>query len=280
MTSKLALMGAHISRSKMGKLQAYLAQQNGLSIDYGLIDGEILPDFNPEDCVKRLIAEGYHGINVTHPYKQSVYPLVKSPLAEGHEKIGSYNTLRFTEDGILGANTDYSGFKQGYLYRRGDKSPGKVLVCGAGGVGRAIMFALTELGADHLYISDINTTAAQTMADLLVKHGHSASAITPDEVKVLQNKVDGLVNCTALGMYGKPGTPFDLTALSSPEWAFDAVYVPLKTDFIKACETAGLQCVSGFDLWIFQGIDAYNLFFDASIAATPALINEALSWLD
>ena len=280
MLKKLGLMGAHISRSKMGKLQYFLAEQVSETIQYELLDGEVIQHFSPLDCINELVAAGYHGINVTHPYKQLVCSKVKAPLVAGHDKIGSYNTLRFINGELFGANTDYSGFKRGYEYRRGNRPPGNVLMCGAGGVGRAIAFGLAELGASHIYIADIVTQQSTELAEALSAHGFKASAVSTDSVPDLQSEVDGLVNCTALGMYGKPGSPFDASRIQSQSWAFDAVYIPLKTDFIQRCESAGMACMTGFDLWIFQGLDAFTLFTGETVSADEALINEALSWLD
>lgn len=280
MQKKLGLMGAHIARSKMGKLQLFLARQVDELLHYELIDSEGITNFDPLQCVASLVEDGFYGINVTHPYKQVVYTEVNAPLVPSHDKIGSYNTLRFIDGKLYGANTDYSGFKQGYRFRRAGKNPGTVLMCGAGGVGRAIAFGLGELGATHLYIADIVPAQSDALAAALRQHGISASAVPVADINQLQTKADGLVNCTALGMYGKPGSPFDLATIGSQSWAFDAVYIPLKTDFIMACEKAGMDCMTGFDLWIFQGLDAFSHFTGHKIDATEHLISEALSWLD
>lgn len=280
MQKKLALMGAHIARSKMAKLQRFLAHQAGEALHYELIDSEVIADFDPMRCIAGLMANDFHGINVTHPYKQVVYSHVRAPLVASHDKIGSYNTLRFIDGHLYGANTDYSGFKQGYLFRRGNQKPGRVLMCGAGGVGRAIAFGLGELGASHLFIADIVPTQSEALANVLQAHGIRATAVPVADISQLQSNVDGLVNCTALGMYGKPGSPFDLNGMHGQSWAFDAVYIPLKTDFIMACEKAAMACMTGFDLWIFQGLDAFAHFTGHKINASERLINEALSWLD
>tara|TARA_Y100000780_G_C13679677_1_gene415589 strand:- start:430 stop:1305 length:876 start_codon:yes stop_codon:yes gene_type:complete len=280
MLKKLGLMGGHISRSKMGKLQLFLADKVGENLQYELIDGEVKKDFSPVDCIDQLVNDGYHGINVTQPYKQIVHSLVTAPLVAGHDKIGSYNTLRFIDGKLYGANTDYSGFKRGYQFRREEQPPGKVLMCGAGGVGRAIAFGLAELGAEHIYIADVVEEQSSALVEALQSYGFNASAVLPTDVSGLQHSVDGLVNCTALGMYGKPGSPFDLTAITEQKWAFDAVYIPLKTEFIQQCESKGMACMTGFDLWIFQGLDAFTHFTGETVTADTALINEALSWLD
>ena len=277
----MGLMGAGISRSRMPRLQTHLAEQVGISVEYRLIDGELSEVFDPVATVLRLQDDGLRGINVTHPYKQVVYPLVHQPAIEGHECIGSYNTLLFNGALIDAANTDFSGFMRGYRYRLGEQAPGRVVIAGAGGVGRAIAFGLAKLGASHIHIYDLSAKQADSLCQVLVSSGYQASVLSSHtEFLTAAAAADGLVNCTALGMYSHPGNAFDGVSWGRQSWAFDAVYTPLKTRFIADASQAKLSCLSGFDLWIFQGLDAFQLFTGQSVEATDELIATALSWLD
>jgi shikimate dehydrogenase len=280
MMMKMALVGSGISRSRMPRLQQHLASLADVSLDYGLIDGENVDGFNPVQRVQQAQADGFHGLNITHPYKQRVYDLVSEPAVAGHQAIGSYNTLKFHQGKIFGANTDYSGFIRGYRFRRGNAAPGRVVLCGAGGVGRAIAFGLAALGSSHIAIFDLVPAQAQSLCDALLQLGASSSVIGADALTDSLQQADGLVNCTALGMYNHPGTAFPSLAIGPQSWAFDAVYTPLETEFIVCCRNAGMQCISGFDLWIFQGIDAFRLFTGVEVEATDELIATALAWLD
>ena len=280
MTMKMGLVGSGISRSRMPRLQQYLGSLVNVPLDYVLIDGENIDGFDPVQTIKQALAEGFNGLNVTHPYKQKVYDLVSEPAVAGHQAIGSYNTLKFDQSRIYGANTDYSGFIRGYRYRRGIAEPGRVVLCGAGGVGRAIAFGLAAMGATHIAIYDLVTAQAQSLSDALLQRGVSAHVIAAEQLADAILKADGLVNCTALGMFNHPGTAFPAAAIGPQSWAFDAVYTPLETEFIACCRNAGVQCISGCDLWIFQGIDAFRIFTGIEIEASDELISTALSWLD
>jgi shikimate dehydrogenase len=61
------------------------------------------------------------------------------------------------------------------------------------------------------------------------------------------------------------------------QWGFDAVYTPLQTRFLTACQQAGLATLSGFDLWVFQGIDAFNIFTGSEVRASKTLLAYARS---
>jgi shikimate dehydrogenase len=81
-------------------------------------------------------------------------------------------------------------------------------------------------------------------------------------------------------MYEYPGSAFPEKYIGKQRWAFDAVYTPLKTEFMFACEQHNLSCITGFDLWIYQGLDAFTLFTGVTVNDQDTVISTALSWLD
>ena len=280
MALKLGLLGSNISRSRMPRLQQHLGKLLGLDIDYILLDDPGFSVLSAQEQIQKARALGFHGLNVTHPYKQQIYPLVSSALMKGHELIGSYNTLLLDKDGITGANTDYSGFKKAYQRIRGSKAPGQVLLCGAGGVGRAVATGLADHGCKSMLVYDTVRTQAESLVSLLERQEISARVIAQDELRDAIGTSHGLVNCTAVGMHSSTASALDLSCIKSQQWAFDAIYTPLNTAFLNQCRQAGMQCISGFDLWIFQGLDAFRVFTGMEAEASDALFEEALSWLD
>ena len=74
--------------------------------------------------------------------------------------------------------------------------------------------------------------------------------------------VDGVVNGTPVGMYFQPGSPVDLAAIGGQRWIFDAIYSPVETELMQRAAEVGLQRISGFDLFIGQAIDAFEIFTD------------------
>jgi len=280
MTIKLGLVGEEILHSKMPRLQEYLGQLSGIDIKYDLLDSSQIDNFDPIKEIQASIINGYSGLNVTHPFKQHVVTIVNEPYISGHERIGSYNTLKFMGNKIVAANTDFSGFKRGFLCRFNDVEVGSVFLCGAGGVGCAVANALIDLGCHTLKIYDVSTSQAMSLAETLSDRQCQVEVLAPDEISAALLNVDGIMNCTSLGMYKNPGTAIDLTLLGQQKWVFDAVYTPLDTVFLKAARAAGLRCLSGFDLWLFQGIDAFKIFTDIEIVPDEIIISEALSWVN
>ena len=72
--------------------------------------------------------------------------------------------------------------------------------------------------------------------------------------------VDGLVNGTPVGMSWSPGTPLDLRAVETQRWIFDAVYSPIETPLMVRASEVGLDRITGFDLFLGQAIDAFEIF--------------------
>jgi shikimate dehydrogenase len=71
---------------------------------------------------------------------------------------------------------------------------------------------------------------------------------------------DGLINATPLGMYQYPGNAFNENDIKNQSWSFDAVYTPENTEFMKVCRKLNMQTLSGFQLFLHQGLDAFFHF--------------------
>ena len=82
--------------------------------------------------------------------------------------------------------------------------------------------------------------------------------------------VDGVVNGTPVGMYFQPGSPVDPAAIGEQRWIFDAIYSPIETELMTRAADQGLQRISGFDLFIGQAIDAFEVFTDHRLQ--PAVV--------
>lgn len=256
---RLGLIGSNIAMSRSPDLHRLCGHMLGLEISYELLVPADL-DETFATVFARCRESGMRGVNVTYPYKELVAALVRVPDAEV-ALLGSINTVIFVPAGPRGYNTDYSGFIAAYRAAFAEQLPGQVAVVGAGGVGRAIAFALARLGASHLHLVDAEPRRAENLARAL--EGIAAPA---PEIRVARDVAqavagtDGIVNCTPIGMTGHPGSAIDARLLGSQRWAFDAVYTPVETEFLRAARRADLATISGYELFFHQGIQAFELF--------------------
>ena len=203
--------------------------------------------------VRRL---GFAGVNVTFPYKEAVADLLDE-LSPGAALIGAVNTVVVRDGRLTGYNTDTTGFARAVTPLVTASSHGAVAVIGAGGVGKAIAFALAGLGVTELRIFD--TERAKTM-DLAARlEGHVRTIVTHSVEDALRGAA-GLVNGSPVGMLPSLGTPVPDNLLHAGLWVADAVYSPLWTPLLTAARAKGATVLTGRELAIYQAADAFELF--------------------
>ena len=142
----------------------------------------------------------------------------------------------------------------------GDGAPGPVCLLGAGGVGKAIAFALLGLGARDIRLVEVDRPKAMTLAAALKAAEPSLAITVSDNPADCVPGAEGLLNCTPLGMGGYGGTPLGPEWMETAAWAFDAVYTPRDTIFLQDAAATALQTVSGYELFIHQGVHAFRHF--------------------
>jgi shikimate dehydrogenase len=265
---KLGLIGEGIGRSRMPELQHLAAKRAGLALSYQLIDLDGAGPDAFERTLRACAEEGFRGVNVTHPFKERVVPLVRidDPRVQA---MGAVNTVIFDSSGVaLGHNTDYSGAVRSFRQCLGERPIGTVAIIGTGGVGRAIAFALGQLGAAALRLFDLDRAKAEAVRRAVRSAWPGMAVEIADTAAAAARGADGVVNGTPIGMAGRPGVPLPEAVLGDQHWAFDAVYTPESTAFLQAARRQGLTVLSGFRLFLGQGADAFQLFTGARLDET------------
>ena len=251
---RLGLIGDNIAASRAPDLHHAAARLCGIDVEYErLVPRDLGLDF--EDIVARAKADGRRGLNITHPYKERVLPLVKINDFDVRA-IGACNTVLFGEP-TVGLNTDYTGYIDAFKERFGAMSPGAVAMAGSGGAGKAIAFALAKLGATSLVLFDVDPRKSHALAEAIQDR---LAVKVASSIEEACEGADGLVNCTPLGMVGYGGNAFDRIRIKGRAWICDAVYTPVETEFLKQGRSAGVEILSGYELFLYQGIHAFRLF--------------------
>lgn len=273
---RLGLIGDNIAASRSPALHSLAGRMCGLDVRYDLlVPRDLKLDFGA--VFDRARREGYRGLNITYPYKEIAISRIR--LDDPHARsIAACNTVVFEPSAAIGANTDYSGFLAAFRGCFGSSSPGSVAMAGCGGVGKAIGFALARLGAKALHLFDADRSKAEELARALATIYPALEVQIALSVEQASTGVDGLVNCTPLGMVGHGGSAFPNAILGGRTWAFDAVYTPVDTPFLLAARAAGLSIMSGHELLLHQGVDAFRIFTGRAI--DPAALRAALAKTD
>lgn len=257
-TFRLGLIGGNITQSRSPALQILCAMSVGQNASYDLLVPEE-QGLTFEQMLARCGASGFDGVNVTYPYKERVLDLVNAG-EPALNALGAANTVCFTSGAPVAWNTDHTGFIAAWRDRWNTALPGVALVIGAGGVGRAVTFALAALGASEIILVDADEAKAAQLAREV--SGFTGTRTTQRLISGLHDLsgIDGIVNGTPLGMNGRPGSALPANATGKPTWAFDAVYTPEQTLFRSQVTAMGADFLSGYELYFHQGVQGFKLF--------------------
>ena len=257
----LGLVGAGIGASLTPAMQEREGRELGLSLTYRRIDAELL-GFGAEDLpevlrwARRL---GYDGLNITHPFKQAVLPLLDE-LSDAASGLGAVNTVVFHEGGASGHNTDWSGWGRAFRRTLPDAVRDRAVVLGAGGAGTAVGYALLDQGAEHVAVLDTDVPRAEDAAVRLAKcFGDDRVTAVTDLAAALAD-AEGIVNATPVGMLGHPGVPLPAELLRPDLWVADVVYFPLETELVRVARDRGCRVVPGGGMAVQQAVGAFELF--------------------
>jgi shikimate dehydrogenase len=259
---RVGLVGLDLDLSLSPVLHETEGQALGLDYSYDVFDGNRNPDYNDLNSVLSAThADGYRGVNVTHPYKQAVIELVDE-VSDDAWVLGAVNTVVFEESRKVGHNTDWHGFAQSIATNLNDVPRSVVVQFGAGGAGVAVAHALLRSGVERLVLLDVDEGRAGRVAESL-NTAHSRTAIEVGTVADAAKWVpsaDGVVNATPIGMPAHPGSAVPLALLRPDLWVHDVVYMPLETELMAAARRVGALTVGGGSMLVHQAAEGFRLF--------------------
>ena len=218
------------------------------------------------------------GANVTVPYKEAVLPLLDE-VDDLASSIGAVNTIVKKDDRLFGFNTDAYGFiealdKEGHF----DPEGKRVVILGAGGVGKAVGFALVQRRVASLAITDGIFERAKALAENLLRYIKKASPSSKDlepDITAFQwqslssaetfNNCDLIVHCTTIGMKHSPQegqSPLTLEVIPKSVLVYDLVYNPWLTPLLRLAQKAGANMLGGLPMLVYQGAASFKLWTD------------------
>ncbi|HYD05359.1 MAG TPA: shikimate dehydrogenase [Reyranella sp.] len=253
----VGLIGVNIQQSLSPALHEDAFAAIGMVGHYHLMDVDTLPGRSLGGLLAAARTTGFAGLNVTFPFKEAVIPLLDAVSPEARQ-IGAVNTVVIDGQGrTTGHNTDRSGFRAAFVEAFGkDAARGRaVLQLGAGGAGRAVAFALMDLGVESLAIHDRDGERARKLCADLGRRARPVEAPEP-----LAATFAGIVNATPVGMQGHPGLPMTPEVVRAGQFVADVIYTPLETEFLKAAKARGARTMGGAGMCVHQAVDAFRHF--------------------
>ena len=256
----VGLIGRNIQGSLSPALFADAFAAAGIDGFYHLMDADRLPNRRLAELLDAIKTAGFAGANITYPFKQDVLPLLDAIDPEAAE-VGAINTVAIAQDGrSTGYNFDRHGWRDSFAESLGaDSARGKtVVLIGAGGAGRAVAFALMDLGVGTLVLHDLDLARAKALAADVAKHYGAARCHLSGDLERDVAAADGIVNATQTGMTGFPGNPVPVAAIRPTHWAADVIYTPAETEFLKAAAAKGARTLNGSGMVVHQAAAAFR----------------------
>ena len=258
----LGLIGEGIQASRTPSMHEQEAAAQGIRAIYRLIDLHRLglgADALPEllTAAERM---GFNGLNITHPCKQAVVPLLHE-LSPEARALNAVNTVLLRDGRRIGHNTDWSGFADSFRRFMPDAKRDRVVQLGAGGAGSAVAYAAMTLGVRQLTIIDIDTDRAGGVAAGLRARFSDRQVIAGGDLAATVAEADGLINTTPMGMASHPGLPLPAGLLRPELWVAEIVYFPLETALLREARGRGCRTLDGSGMAVFQAVAAFRVFF-------------------
>lgn len=213
---------------------------------------DVLPK-NLKTAVESIKTLNILGVNVTVPHKVEVIKYIDI-VDSAAKTIGSVNTIVNKKGKLYGYNTDWQGFITDLKRKKVNLKGKSVLVVGAGGAAKAILYALMKLKVKKIFL----TSRTFDKAKLIAKKYKNVSVVDIKKIPAnfLEN-IDCLVNCSTCGMKKEDKLPFRIKEVNKKIIFYDIIYNK-ETPFKKFAEKNKIKFFSGEGMLIYQGAVSFD----------------------
>jgi shikimate dehydrogenase len=211
------------------------------------------------------------GFNVTIPHKEAILPLL-AEVSDLAQAVGAVNTVKRTEQGWQGTNTDVDGFLHPLTQLEREWTSSPVVVLGSGGASKAVVAACLSLscpvihvvGRDHRKMKQYYHQMTSQLRDFNLR------VHTWQSVDNLLEVAQLVVNTTPLGMASQLGSPLttaQLALLPAGAIVYDLIYTPRPTELLRSAQQQNLITIDGLEMLLFQGVSALEFWLEESLSA-------------
>jgi shikimate dehydrogenase len=270
MTDKYAILGNPIAHSKSPQIHQAFAKQTNQDITYKAI---LAPLDEFEVTVRRLIDDGYKGVNVTVPFKLQAF-LLSDHLSPFAQVARAANTLILHRSNIQGHNTDGIGFIKDVTQNLNTNLQGaRILLLGAGGAAFGILQSLLETNPSFVIISNRTFAKANEAAKILsnlIDVSNRKTVCMAVKLEDLEDmEFDLVINSTSTGLSDTAlAIPDAIFAKSS--LAYDMMY-GRETPFMAQARASGAQVADGLGMLVEQAAEAFYLWRGVRPQTAPVI---------
>jgi shikimate dehydrogenase len=261
------LMGWPVMHSRSPLLHNHWFARHGLAGTY--VPLAIRPEgLGP--ALRSLPPLGFSGCNLTIPHKEAALAFVDE-VDNVARRIGASSCIVVRDDGsLLATNNDCYGFIEGILEAapawRADAGP--IVVIGAGGGSRAVVYSLADRGARDIRLFNRTFDRAKALEQ---EFGAPITAVSWEQRHDALSDAAMVVNTTSQGMVGEPPLDLDLSKLPPSALVADIVYIPRETPLLAGARRRGNRTVNGLGMLLHQARPAWKAWFGIEPQVTPEL---------
>lgn len=252
---RYCVFGNPIAHSKSPDIHAAFAAQTGQQLSY---ERRLAPLDGFAAAVQDFIAEGGKGANVTVPFKLEAVKVAQA-LTIRARAAGAVNTLHFTDEGIIGDNTDGAGLVADIVHNAGVPITGKrVLLLGAGGAARGVVLPILEYRPAQLMIANRTVATAEALVEQFAALG-GAGVVAACGYAEIAGAYDIIINATSASLSAElPPVPASVFAPGA--LALDMMYGAQPTVFLQFAAQHGAQLRDGLGMLVEQAAEAFSLW--------------------
>ena len=252
-TDKYCVIGNPIAHSKSPQIHAAYAQQTGQDLSY---ERCLAPLDGFEATVRRLVADGYRGANVTVPFKLEAARLA-TRLAPRAQAAGAVNTLIFADGEIVGDNTDGPGLVADIVRNAGvPLSDKRILLLGAGGAARGALLPLLTQNPRQIVIANRTLATAQQLVADFASH---ADRLAVSGCADVEGSFDVVINATSASLAADV-PPVPASIFGPGVLALDMMYGKEPTVFMAYAARQGAAVRDGLGMLVEQAAEAFLLW--------------------
>ena len=267
---RFALLGEPLGHSLSPVLHKAIYRQ--LEIDDASYRAVEIPEERLKSFFSGFRVGGFDGVNITTPHKATIISMLDEVDSKA-KLLNAVNCVHRVGNKLTGYNTDLMGFDYSLRQQQVSMQGNEFAIFGAGGSAQAIGAVLAEGEAKLISILNRTPERAEALKETIIAVNPEVKVKLVDEDKLVARAkhLDCVINTTSVGM--SPSNESILSAKASKALfnsnmlAFDLVYNPLSTPFLKNAEAQGAPIVNGIQMLVAQAVYSVEIWMGGNIVA-------------
>ncbi|MFC1616124.1 shikimate dehydrogenase [Patescibacteria group bacterium] len=271
MTKKYGILASPAKHSLSPVMHNAAFKELGIDAQYGVFE---IPETGLREFIEHAKHEPMSGLSVSLPHKETVMDYLNK-VDEDAKKIGAVNTIVNKGGFLYGYNTDFLGSNRSIKDVYQDLKGVKVVVIGAGGATRGIVYGLLKEGAEVKAIFNRSVEKAVEIAqEFGMMFGVGIEGRSLDDLATLPYCDDlkagrsTLIQTSSIWTLNPKMSEGEIEAFCPSDYVdcfdvvMDIVYQPLKTPLLKIAEEKRKTVITGEKMLLYQAVEQFKIWTD------------------